>query len=322
MRFTYCGSYYRVDHRETFGDSVMSYLTDSQIRAVAVNGDLLYLAAGRRGVVVLDKHTMREIGSVPSFDITRDVKIWDGYLYTAESSAGVAVYSIERDHPERLTLVGQSAVANVAELQLSPDARFAVAHVSNVQGLIDLRDKTSPKLYYLNRDFHMVYQYQLSLGHIGNRYLTASATKGKIQIYDFGEGGSYPEPVISEIIDKTPITGMCADGDRLFFTSGQDAYLTGLEGIDVEKPLCPTLTPSRIGGMYSLPILHGDLLFSARRRSGDYSIMRINGERTAAEPLLTHTFRGNPGITVTDRARYYLPLGYGGVSSFTLDSDK
>ena len=316
-RFSYDGSYYRVDHSPVFGESVMSYLTDSQIRAVAVLGDCLYLAAGVRGVVILDKHTMREIGSVPSFDITKDVKIWDGYLYTAESSAGVAVYRIDSEHPERLTLVGQSAVANVVELMLSPDARFAVAHISNVQGLIDLRDKTAPRLYYMNREFHMVYQYQISLGCIGNRYLTASATKGKIQIYDFGEGGEFPEPVISEILDKTPISGMCADGDRLFAASGKNTYTLSLDGVNLTRPLCNPEISHRIEGMLALPIIHGDLIFSVARKSGGYSVLR-RGSDGGVTPVLTHTFRANPCITVTDGERFYLPLGYGGLISFKL----
>ena len=315
---SYGGGYYLEDHSIALGDSVRSYVTDSQVKAVAVCGDYLYLAAGTRGVVVLDKHTLRELSAVPSFDITRDVKIRDGYLYTAESTAGVAVYKIDESSPERLTLVGQSPIANVVELMLSPDARFAVAHISNVQGLVDLRDKTCPKLYYMNREFHMVYQNQLSLGCIADRYITASATKGKIQIYDFGAGGSLPEPEIIEIIDKTPITGMLADGDCLLLASGRNLYRTELEAIPTDTPLCPRLTPSLIDGMLTTPVLIGDLLFSIKRKQGEYLVQRINEARDGAVTLLHHTFRGNPGITVTDGERYYLPLGYGGVVSFKI----
>jgi len=317
-RFTYDGSYYRADHGSVLGDSAMSYITDSQIRAVAVLGDYLYLAAGRRGVVVLDKHTLREIGSVPSFDITKDVKIGGGYLYTAESSAGVAVYRIDPEQPEHLTLVGQSPIANVVELMLSPDARFAVAHISNVQGLVDLRDKSKPSLYYMNREFHMVYQYQISLGCVANRYITAYATKGKIQIYDFGEGGERPEPLISEILDRTPLSGMCSLGDELLAASGKNTYTISLDGVNLTRPLLNPEISHRIEGMLALPVVHGDLLFSVSRKSGAYSILRLDPERRTATPLLTHSFRANPCITVTDGERFYLPLGYGGLISFKL----
>jgi hypothetical protein len=186
-----------------------------------------------------------------------------------------------------------------------------------VQGLIDLRDKTAPRLYYMNREFHMVYQYQISLGCIGNRYLTASATKGKIQIYDFGEGGEFPEPVISEILDKTPISGMCADGDRLFAASGKNTYTISLDGVNLTRPLCNPDFSHRIEGMLALPVIHGDLIFSVARKSGGYSVLR-RGSDGSVTPVLTHTFRANPCITVTDGERFYLPLGYGGLVSFKL----
>ena len=314
---SYSGSYYRPDYTGLLPD-LMAYTTDSQIRAAAVEGDYLYLAAGMRGVVVLDKRTMREVGSVPTFDITKDVKIKDGYLYTAESQAGVAVYMIDADDPAHLTLVGQNAVANVVELMLSPDARFAVAHISNVQGLIDLRDKTEPRLYYFNREFHMVYQHQISIGTIADRYLTVSATKGKIQVYDFGEGGSYPEPEISLILDSTPISGMCALGDSLFITSGKNTYLTSQEALNLTRPLCNPDFCRGIEGILPLPVIHGDLLFSVLRKSGGYSILRLDRERMTASTVFSHRFRANPGITVTDGERFYLPLGYGGIISFKL----
>lgn len=316
MSTDYVDSYYRPDYTGLLPDAV-SYVTDSQIRAVAIYGSYLYLAAGTRGVVVLDKRTMREICAYKSFDITKDVKIKDGYLYTAESRAGVAVYKIDPDHPEILSLAGQNAVANVVELMLSPDARFAVAHISNVQGLIDLRDKTEPKLYYLNREFHMVYQYQISLGCIANRYLTASATKGKIQIYDFGEGGSLPEPSISLVLDHTPVSGMCADGGELFVASGRRTYRLSLEDIDATRPLLNESAVRLIDGMLALPVIHGDLIFSVQRRSGDYRIQKMLPDGSI-DTLFSHTFAANPCITVTDGERYYLPLGYGGILSFKL----
>ena len=124
----------------------------------------------------------------------------------------------------------------LANIMPSLDARFVVAHISNVQGLIDLRDKTEPKLYYLNREFHMVYQYQISLGCVANRYITASATKGKIQIYDFGEGGSYLEPEISLILDPTSISGMCDLGDECFIASGKRTFRASLFDVNLTPP--------------------------------------------------------------------------------------
>ena len=67
-----------------------------------------------------------------------------------------------------------------------------------------------------------------------------------------------------------------------------------------------------------LPVIHGDLLFSVLRKSGGYSILRLDRERMTASTVFSHRFRANPGITVTDGERFYLPLGYGGIISFKL----
>ena len=312
----YSGSYYREDLKPLFGEGALSFTTDAQIRAVAVHGDRLYLAAGARGVIVLDKRSMREIYSVSSFDITKDVKVKDGYLYTAESTAGVAVYKIMEDG---LQLVGQSPLANVVQLELSPDARYAVAHISNVAGLIDLRDKSAPRLYYLNREFHMVYQYQISIGCIANRYLAVNSTKGKLEVYDFGEGGSFEEPRISLFLDpKTPITGMCADGDWLLFSSGQAVFRIAPNKIIADVPLCEQAIPVTCDGMLGMPNIIGNLLFTVKRRSGKYNIIRRNHETDFLRLEKSLSLHANPCVTVFDGERYYLPLGYGGLVSFVI----
>ena len=206
----------------------------------------------------------------------------------------------------------------LANITLSPDARFAVTHISNVQGLIDLRDKSEPKLYYLNREFHMVYQHQIRIGTIADRYLTVSATKGEIQIYDFGEGGSYLEPEISLILDPTSISGMCALGDECFIASGKRTFRASLFDVNLTRPLCNPDICREIDGMLPLAVIHGDLIFSVLRKSGEYSIFHLNNDTMTAVPVFSHTFCANPGITVTDGERFYLPLGYGGIISFKL----
>ena len=318
MSDAYTCDYYKENHAEILGRDTQSYITNAQIRSVAVRGDYLYAAAGVRGIVILDRESLREIASVPTFDITRDVKEKDGYLYTAESSAGVAVYKIDEEDGARLHLVGQSAVANVVQIELSPDARYAVAHISNVQGLIDLRDKKCPRLYYFSKEFHMVYQYQISIGCVGDRYLIANATKGKIEIYDFGKGGSYEEPVITLVEDKTPITGMCADGEYLIFASGHRLYRIRPESIKIGTPITASAEEISVGGMLALPTVHQDIMFTTQRRLGKYAIFKLSEDGLSASMLQSFGFRGNPGMTVFSHGRYYLPLGYGGLVSFVI----
>jgi hypothetical protein len=111
---------------------------------------------------------------------------------------------------------------------------------------------------------------------------------------------------------------MCTLGERLFITSGIRTFNVSLFDVNLTRPLCNPDFCKEIEGILPLLVIHGDLLFSVLRKNGGYSIMRLKRENMTATPIFSHSFRANPGITVTDGERYYLPLGYGGIISFKL----
>ena len=317
---TYDGSFIDNNYKTMFGRDALSYSTVGQVRAVAVYGNYLYLAAGTDGVIILDKATLEEIDRLPTFDITKDVQIYGDYIYTAESTAGIAIYYVGED-PTSPKLVVQKPIANVVQLQLSPDARYALAHTSNCSSLIDLRDMKNPSIYYTDTSFTMVYQYQMSIGCIANRYLMMSATKGIIQIYDFGEGGSFETPTITTWKNQsTGITGICPDGDLAFLGSGNKSYRLDLSDPNFvyDGKIDDQITAVKLTGMSQHPIIIGDYVFSTLRREGTYYIHKINADRTKLTTYKSLKLHGNPCMIVTDGERFYLPLGYAGLVSFSL----
>ena len=318
---TYDRSYVKADYEKLFGEGTKSYLCDGQVRGAALLGDYLYLAAGTQGVIILDKRTLTEVKSYPSFDITKDVQIYDKYLYTAEATAGIAIYEIDEGDGTRLTLVSQKPIANIVQLQLSPDARYALAHVSNTSALLDLRDKTNPSVYYSDTSFNMVYQYQMSIGCIDNRYLLMSCSKKTLQVFDFGPGGSYEEPKILRWQDKsTAVSGLCADGKYAIVSSGKTVYRIDLSSPDfsLDKTV-PNITKGvKYTDMSQMPVVIGDYLFATLRRAGTYYILKLSADRSTATTHKALTLHGNPGMIVSDGERYYLPLAYAGIVSFTL----
>lgn len=317
---SYDGSFINNNYKAMFGSDALSYSTTGQVRAAAIYGDYLYLAAGTDGLIILDKATLEEIDRLPTFDITKDVQIYGDYIYTAESTAGIAIYYVG-DDPTAPKLVVQKPVANVVQLQLSPDARFALAHTSNCSSLIDLRDMKNPSIYYTDTSFTMVYQYQMSIGCIANRYLMMSATKGIIQIYDFGEGGSFEVPKITTWKNQsTGITGICPDGDLAFLGSGNKSYRLDLSdpNFKFSGKIDDQITPVKLTGMSQHPIIIGDYVFSTLRRAGTYYIHKINEDRTKVTAYKSLTLHANPCMIVTDGDRFYLPLGYAGLVSFSI----
>ena len=315
----YDGSYYDIDAEAYFGEGARAYRSGSQIRAVAVKGDYLYLAAGTEGIIILDKKTMQKVAAVPSFDLTRDIAIYGDYLYTAEAAGGIAIYKIHSADPTRLDLVSQTALMNIVQLQLSPDARYALVHTANTAALIDLRDMTKPKEYFKNTSFNMVYQYQMSIGCIDNRYLMISSSKKQLQLFDFGENGSFETPVIYEWTDSSiAISGLCADGDYVIMSSGKKVFRFDLSKHDHKTALATQFGYVQYSDMSQCPVMIGDYLFTGLRYKGTLNILKLSEDRTTATTYKKLTLHANHGVVVTDGEQFYLPLGYGGLVSFTI----
>ena len=316
---TYDGSYYDIDAVTYFGSGALSYRSGSQIRAIAVKGDYLYLAAGDQGIIILEKNTLSQVGSVDSFDLTKDIQIHGDYLYTAEAAGGIAIYKINSSDPTRLDLVSQADICNIVQLQLSPDARYALVHTANTSALIDLRDKTNPKIHFRNTSFNMVYQYQMSIDCIDNRYLMISSSKKQLQLFDFGPDGSFETPVVYEWKDNSMgISGICADGKYVIMSSGKKVFRFDLADHDRTSTLGSQFTSVQYTDMSQCPVIIGDYMFVGLRYKGTFNILKLSEDRKTATTYKKLTLHANHGIVVSDGERYYLPLGYGGIVSFTL----
>ncbi len=315
----YDGSYYDIDAEGMFGEGAIAYRSGSQIRAAAVKGNYLYLAAGSEGIIILDKTTMKKVGSVDSFDLTKDIQIYGDYLYTAEAAAGIAIYKINSTDPKSLELVSQTPILNMVQLQLSPDARYALVHTANTSALLDLRDMSEPKVHFKNASFNMVYQYQMSIGCIDNRYLMISSSKKQLQLYDFGPDGEYEVPTVYEWTDSSlGISGICADGEYVIMSSGKKVFRFDLDDHDHKTALGTQFSYVQYTDMSQCPVVIGDYLFVGLRYKGTFNILKLSEDRKTATTYKKLTLHANHGAVISDGERCYLPLGYGGIVSFEL----
>ena len=317
------GSYYDLDYKALFGESAIGYRTTGQVRAAAIKGDYMYVAAGTDGIIILDKATMTKVGSVAPLDITKDIQIYGDYLYTAESSEGVAIYKIDSNDPKKLTLIGNKAFEqNIVQLQLSPDARYALAHIGNTAAVLDLRDKTAPKMFKIADAFTMVYQNQMSIGCIGNRYLMIYTHVKNYMLCDFGENGCYEKPIITQWTDTTlPASGLCADGDNVIVGGGgKKIYRFNPADWDTTKPFTDQFEVyANYTNMGQCPVVIGDYMFVMHRAKGNSRILKMSEDRTTATTVkLNDGMHANPGMPVYDGERYYLPLGFAGIVSFDM----
>ncbi len=315
--------YHMLDYKTLFGENAEYYNSGTQIRAAAEKGDYLYLAAGTEGIIILDKATMTKVGSVDSLDITKDIQIYGDYLYTAEASEGVAIYKIDAEDPTKLTLQGSNAFDQaVVQLQLSPDARYALAHIGNTGAVLDLRDKTAPEIYKMADAFTMVYQNQMSVGCIGNRYLMMYTHVQHYLLCDFGPNGSYEEPIIKQWQDKKiGASGLCADGDNVILGGGgTKIYRFNPGDWDTTKSFTDQFgVYANYANMGQCPVVLGDYMFVMHRHKGNSRILKLSEDRTSATTVkINDELPANPNMPISDGERYYLPLGFAGIVSIDM----
>jgi len=208
----------------------------------------------------------------------------------------------------------------MVQLQLSPDARYALVHTANTSALLDLRNMQEPKIHFQNTSFNMVYQYQMSIGCIDNRYLMMSSSKKQLQLFDFGEGGSLEVPVITEWTDSSQgVSGLCAAGSGALLSSGKKVFYFDPATLDTGKSIGSQYTSVQYTDMSQCPVVIGDYLFTGLRYKGTFNILKLSEDRKTATTVKKLQLHANHGVTVFDGERYYLPLGYGGIVSFELD---
>ena len=159
----------------------------------------------------------------------------------------------------------------------------------------------------------------MSIDCIDNRYLMISSSKKQIQLFDFGPGGSYETPVISEWKDNSMgISGICADGKYVIMASGKKVFRFDIADHDLASTLGSQFTSVQYTDMSQCPVIIGDYMFVGLRYKGTFNILKLSEDRKTATTYKKLTLHANHGVVVSDGERYYLPLGYGGIVSFTL----
>ena len=122
-------------------------------------------------------------------------------------------------------------------------------------------------------------------------------------------------------MDKTTsVSGLCADGRYAIISSGKTVYRVDLSAptLSLEETIPSQFTGVKYTDMSQMPVVIGDYLFATLRRAGTYYILKLSADRSTATTHKALTFHGNPGMIVSDGERYYLPLAYAGLVSFTL----
>lgn len=303
-----------VDRFELKG--LKTYRPGGQVYAAVEQDGLIYAACGSEGIHVLDKDlTLLEKYSTAGFAM--DVQLCGAKLYAAQGLDGLVCYKVDGARLERAAAYDAGRV--VKQVRVTPDGRFAVAHVGgSTYEVIDVSDWDDLKRVKLVRGWGgLAYYRQLCNGFIDGRYICGTWCAGRTFMMDLGgaEPNELPDPV--GFLPDMESGGYCACGPY--------ALLTRDGGYSYYKPLPDGSYPAdlpvyRIEGgpaFRGKPAVRGNVLVACNRIEGDVTVVDISDLET---PRLLGTFQisGNPDVPFPGDGFVLVPAGYQGLIRFEL----
>lgn len=302
------------DKTEVEGYSVSSYSCESSIWAADVKGDYIFVAAGDEGIKVLDKE-LNEVNVLDTDHSVRDVKIYDNYLFTAESCGGVSAYLIDGMYLSKLSTAELAKDTDYASqimptadgkyiiAQISP-SRHTVIDASDVYNLTvtDIRSAGAGTLYYRN----------ICTGVVADKYMGVfgktgicwySYENGEIKALDPTENPYYREA-----------GGMTAVGDKCVAITG-GGYKYFKVGEDNASGLV-TVSDTPIAGKAAND---GNTMVVSCSYDGTVTIIDIS---ELDDPYLEarFTIEGNPDIAYVSDEMILIPCRYGGLLKLTKEN--
>jgi hypothetical protein len=292
-----------------------AYRPDGQVWAVAVQGDVAQVACGADGIhtVSLDGEP-KALNIQPTHGFAVDVKTRGDRVYVAESDGGLSIWQTEADHKLRLVSRLQDRNQPIRQVVLTPDGKRAMLAAGQASFLVaDVSDPAKPKIVFRDKEFGLLYGYQIAPGLVEGRYgLCFWHVDGGFW-YDLApdaapklSGDTYPHRLSSK-------NGFAVlpDGKRVLYTTGWKGY--AILDRSERRPL-DELPQYGVKGLAlsGKPTIYGNRLYVADRFLGQVTVLDIaNIERPRL--LAQYKLNGNPCLVVEHDGQMLVPGGYDGL---------
>lgn len=289
-----------------------TYRTDGQVRAVALQDDVAWVACGAAGL-----HTVRLGKTLEPLAVHQNghdicyVSCLGNRLFTAEGAGGMAIYDIGPDYllteRARLDIPRQG----VRQVVVPAPGQFALVHCGGpVAYVVDLRDIDHPRVALKDSQVGLFYGDQLVDHLFADRYLVAFWQRSGPAWYDI----SGEEPVL---VGNTPDTslyswtdGACALGESLLVVKrGKYHLLEPNEQRNTSDLPGYSVDGIRLDGR---PSTDGKTLVCTSRDKRTVTILDI---ADPTQPKLKRRFdlTGHPGACAFRQGRILIPAGYQGL---------
>lgn len=241
-----------------------------------------------------------------------DVAVNGDLVFLAQSAGGLSICQLPKDS-DQLKQIGHYASPPdaIRQVEVPGDGRFVLLQVgASSFHILDVENPTQPKLVLKDSRHGLLYGDQMMRGLVEDRYTTVFWHVSGTHWYDLKAdppaftGDIYPERLGSP-------NGQVAFGRQsLVTTRGGYVLLDRKESRSIEEVGIIKYVPG--SPHMGVPLLDGNLLYCARRASGEVTITDISDPRN---PRLLERFPtpGNPCRPLVKNGYLILPDGYHGL---------
>ena len=302
----------------------------TQTASVALHGDKVFVSGGDKGILIYSQDLQTLYKTVSLSGCSYDVCIQDGKLYSAEGTAGLAIYILS-DDGLTLTEITRYQSGCVTMARPSVTGKFVAIHCgANVGRIIDVSGDTPVSKVRAAADSQM-YHHNVT-GIVAGRYVGFWANSGNERWYDLGENDSLSTPVLLDNVPGTGFTPTKASMTGAFVPYGSNMVLaTGSGGyyvydptaVDADAYKSMTVIRPRDGAGNTVqvtgkPAVRGDILILSDRIYGKLYILDISDINAPVLLRAWVNLPGNPDAAAFSGNYAYIPMGYQGVMRLDL----
>lgn len=282
------------------------YKISDSIWAVTVKNNKIYAACGEAGVHILNED-MRLIDKIETDYSVRDVKIFDNFLFTAESEGGIGVYSIENGIKKVATAMVDPNYYCATQLEVSNDGKYIIAQVSpNKHLAYDVSDPFNPMRISINdMDTGSMYYRNICTGVVDNKYIGIFGSAGICWYYSDGSTLVELDTMANTFYEESG--GMTAAKDKCIAIT-QNGY----KYFDVANGKTSELFKIENFGLQGKCSSNGNLMVVSTSYNGKVIILDISD---IDAPIVISRFNvdGNPDIAFVTDNTILIPCRYGGL---------
>lgn len=251
------------------------------LQTIGLNGNKAYLVINNSNkIVVVDRYTFKKLGVITDqLDNPRGITFANNFIYVSNTNFVAHTQSITKYKASDYSFVSKISTTEVSDKTVEAGGNVFVQNASSGYG---------NKITYINTSNDAKTEITVPNGQIGNtvsyksNVYTISSTATDSYIYKISSTGALT-PVIT-LAGIPSATNLQIDNDKIYFSSGNKVYTTGLATPTV--PTSPLLTAADGGPyftLYGFNVIDGRIFASDVKQFTQESEMVIYSAATGAK---------------------------------------